>query len=403
MRIAYVCADSGIPVFGTKGASVHVQEVLRVLLRAGHRIELFCRRTDGEPWADAARAIADGRLIVHELGRIKHQDPAERERLSMTADEDLLALMNQSQPFDVVYERYSLWSTAGTRYARTHDVPSVLEVNAPMPEEQARHRGLVHVDVAYDIIRRAAGDATAVVCVSQPVADWVNLQLDAAARESGRTRPAVVVEANGVDVERIRPADTAADRPFTVGFVGTLKPWHGTSTLVEAHALLVAEVPDARLVLVGAGPEADALREQAARLGIADAVEMTGAVDPTQVPDKLHGLDVGCAPYPADGEGYFSPLKVYEYMAAGLPVVASGVGQLPTVITDGANGFLVPGSDPVALATALKNLARDPGLRARIGLAAREHVVRAHTWNHVVERSLQAAGLGLDARLEVTA
>ncbi len=399
MRIAYVCADSGIPVFGTKGASVHVQEVLRVLLLAGHTIELFCRRTDGQPWDTAAEAIAEGRLVVHELGRVKGKDLADRERRALMADDELFALMERAQPFDFVYERYSLWSTAGTRYARTHRVPAVLEVNAPMPEEQARHRGLVHVDVAYDIFRQAASDATAVVCVSQPVADWVNLQLDAIP-ETDRPRPAVVVESNGVDVDRIRPVATAP-RPFTVGFVGTLKPWHGTSTLVEAHALLVRQIPEARLLLVGTGPEADALKAQAAQLGIADAVEMTGAVDPTQVPSMLHRMDVGCAPYPADGEGYFSPLKVYEYMAAGLSVVASDVGQLPTVITHGSNGFLVPGSDPVALAAVLADLARDPEQRERVGTSAREHVARAHTWKHVVQRSLAAAGLPLAARPEV--
>ena len=116
MRVAYVCADPGIPVFGTKGASVHVQEVIRVLLEAGHTVELFCRRTDGEPWPAAAAARAEGRLVVHELGRIKGTDVADRERRAMAADGELRAALEEAGLFDAVYERYSLWSTAGTAW-----------------------------------------------------------------------------------------------------------------------------------------------------------------------------------------------------------------------------------------------------------------------------------------------
>ena len=386
MRIAYVCADPGIPVFGTKGASVHVQEVVRVLLEAGHTVDLFCRRTGGEPWPAAADARAAGRLTVHELGRIRGEDLTDRERRAMAADGGLLASLTAAGPFDAVYERYSLWSTAGTTYAREHGVPAVLEVNAPLPAEQARHRGLVHDAEAHAVVRRAAADASAVVCVSEPVAGWVRELAPGAA---------VVVESNGVDVDRIVPAAGRPDRPFTVGFVGTLKPWHGTETLLEAHALLRRSVPDARLLLVGDGPQADALREQAAALGTADAVETTGAVAPVDVPALLHRMDVATAPYPAAGEGYFSPLKVYEYMAAGLAVVASAVGQLPAVVEDRRTGFLVPGSDPTALAATLRELATDRGLRDRVGAAARAHVASGHTWTHVVERSLDAAGLRL--------
>ena len=99
MRIAYVCADPGIPVFGTKGASVHVQEVVRVLLEAGHRVELFCRRPDGEPWPDAAAARSAGRLVVHELGRIRGTDLADRERRAMAADVELRATLEAAGEF----------------------------------------------------------------------------------------------------------------------------------------------------------------------------------------------------------------------------------------------------------------------------------------------------------------
>ncbi|UNX53665.1 glycosyltransferase family 4 protein [Georgenia sp. TF02-10] len=405
MRIAYVCADPGIPVFGTKGASVHVQEVVRVLLAAGHTVDLFCRRTGGAPPAAAGR-----RLRVHELARPTARadgagvrddggtDVAAREAALLAADDhlhDALTAAGGRAGFDAVYERYSLWSRAGTRYAATRRIPAVLEVNAPLPAEQARHRGLVHAAEADAVVRDAARAATAVVCVSEPVAAWVRGHL------GPRHTTRVVVEPNGVDVDRIRPAPAAAaaaaaGRPFTVGFVGTLKPWHGTATLLDAVALLRRTVPDARLLLVGDGPEAADLRRRAGAAGIADAVTFTGAVRPAEVPGWLHRMDVAAAPYPAgDGAGYFSPLKVYEYLAAGLPVVASAVGQLPAVLDDGTTGLLVPGSDPGALAAALRRLADDPVLGRRLGRAGRASVVATRTWTQVVDRSLAAAGLRL--------
>ncbi|MPV37421.1 glycosyltransferase family 4 protein [Georgenia subflava] len=401
MRIAYVCADPGIPVFGTKGASVHVQEVLRVLLDAGHAVDLFCRRTGGDPWPDARAAVAAGRLRVHELERLGGPDLAARERALIVGDDAMHAAIVEAggaAGFDAVYERYSLFSRAGTRYATAREIPAVLEVNAPLPLEAARHRGLVHGEEAAAVVRDASGGADVVVCVSEPVADWVRGHLP-----EGAGRPRVVVEANGVDVDRIRPADLPAgapraSRPFTVGFVGTLKPWHGTATLLEAFALLRGQITDARLLLVGDGPEAEPLRRRATALGLGDAVTFTGAVSPVDVPGWLHRTDVACAPYPAgEGEGYFSPLKVYEYMAAGLPVVASAVGQLPAVVDHGRTGLLVPGSDPAALAVVLGVLAADPGMRERLGAAARAEMVAAHTWTHVVTRTLAAAGLGLRA------
>jgi glycosyltransferase involved in cell wall biosynthesis len=94
-------------------------------------------------------------------------------------------------------------------------------------------------------------------------------------------------------------------------------------------------------------------------------------------------MDVAVAPYPPQAEFYFSPLKVYEYMAAGLPVVASRIGQIEEAIRDGVDGVLCPPGDPEAFAAALLRLADDPLLRARLGRAARESVVAERTWSAV--------------------
>jgi len=97
---------------------------------------------------------------------------------------------------------------------------------------------------------------------------------------------------------------------------------------------------------------------------------------------------------------YFSPLKVYEYMAAGLPVVASRVGQLQKLIEPGVNGLLVPPGDTAALAAALGRLQSDPQLRLRLGQAARAAVIRQHTWDAVAEQILRLAAPSPGGRAE---
>jgi glycosyltransferase len=122
-------------------------------------------------------------------------------------------------------------------------------------------------------------------------------------------------------------------------------------------------------------------------------VDFRGAVAPADMPGQLAGSAIGVAPYPDLGgeqQQYFSPLKVYEYLAAGLPVVASAVGQLPQIL--GELGTLVPPSDPAALAAAIDDLAADPVLRGELGWRGRMQAEEKHSWAGAVDHILDLAG-----------
>src|SRR5206468_967242 len=144
------------------------------------------------------------------------------------------------------------------------------------------------------------------------------------------------------------PAIPKKAEEFVVGFVGHMRPWHGLPLLVDAFELLHRERPNSRLLLVGDGPERQPTAAVLAARGLSDAVTFAGNVPHERVAAMLTSMDAAVAPYPA-GDFYFSPLKVFEYMAAGLPIAASAIGQLATLLRDQQTALLCPPGDAAAL------------------------------------------------------
>jgi len=376
VRIAYVCADPGVSVFGTKGSSIHVQEVLRGFLQRGAEVELFATRLDGVPPDDLLP------VGLHWLPALPKGDIAAREQASIGANAGLDAALRGAGDFDLVYERYSLWSYSAMEYARQRGVAGVLEVNAPLIEEQQRHRVLIDKTGAREVAARVFLAASAIAVVSSEVGEYLH--------QFRETEGRVHLIPNGVNTDRIKPGvPPLFERPagtFTVGFVGTLKPWHGLPMLAQGFCELRRRDSGARLLIGGDGPERESFETELRDGGALDATTFAGPVSASRIPNLLASMDVGVAPYQANENFYFSPLKVFEYMAAGLPIVASAVGQIAEVIEDGVTGVLCPPGDGVALATALQELCASPSRREKLGRSARELAVSSHTWLHVVDQ-----------------
>jgi glycosyltransferase involved in cell wall biosynthesis len=157
------------------------------------------------------------------------------------------------------------------------------------------------------------------------------------------------------------------ERPNVVLFLGKLEARKGVFDLLEAVAAARAMVPDVRLVCAGEG-DRGAIARYAQRLGIADAVKFTGWVGPSGKRSLLDAAAVFALPSYAES----MPVSLVEAMAAGIPVIASGVGGIPEAVTDGVTGFLVAPGDTSTLTRVLRKVLLDRTLAARVGAAARE-------------------------------
>jgi glycosyltransferase involved in cell wall biosynthesis len=168
-----------------------------------------------------------------------------------------------------------------------------------------------------------------------------------------------------------------AERDFVIVGVGRLVYVKGFALLVAALPQVLQELPDARVVLVGDGPDRTSLEAQAARLGVAGRIVLTGALAGAAggLLDYLAAADVCASPSRNEGMGR----ALVEAMALGLPVVGAAVGGVPDVVGPDEAGRLVPAEDPEALADALVELGQDVALRQKLGEAARARAERFST------------------------
>ena len=205
---------------------------------------------------------------------------------------------------------------------------------------------------------------------------------------------------NGVDPSlfRVGPPDPKCRERWglgkgpVLGFVGALRPWHGVRVLPRLLQRLVGRYKDLRLVIVGDGPLRGELEHDLRVAGLLRSSVFTLSLPHEKIAGLMHHFDVALAPYPQlDHPFYFSPVKLFEYMACGVPVVAAAVGQIAEVVRHGETGLLYPPDDTDALVSACDRLLADQALRQRLGQAAAKQVRERYTWDHNAVRVVELA------------
>ncbi|MBE7481487.1 MAG: glycosyltransferase [Polyangiaceae bacterium] len=329
------------------GGAVHGFQVVEQLKRLGHTVITAEKTHD-------ARLERHPRTLRAMRGMLEQADVVYM-RCHVRAWDELLLLVNRA----------------------THRRPVVVEVNA-IAEEQYSHSesAWTHVRVAVERFQfhRMVGLSDAALCVSQQLADFVRATHPIAPERVH------VVPNGGIPAPELPPPRGA--RPFRAVWAGYARwPWQALDTILAASKLLRERVPDAEVRLYTDGRAED--------YAAWPAVRHFAPLPHAQMRQALQEADAALClyrPMRRSPAGFYnSSLKLFDYMAAGLPVVASALGQICEVVDDGVNGYLV-GDDPRAVAEALAKLAESPERARQMGAAARDTVIAGYTWDHVGER-----------------
>ncbi len=293
---------------------------------------------------------------------------------------------------ECVYQRHTAFNVSGAILSRVLGLPLVLEFNSS-EVWKGRYWGGLRLERAarlVEAINLRAADR--IIVVSRVLRDELVT--------SGLPSDKVLVNPNAVD-SRVFRADIGGERvrrrlgvtsEVVVGFSGTFGAWHGIPTLARALSLVLDARPDARWLLLGDGPLRPLIDQALASPRLSERVAQVGMRPHAEMPAYLAACDILVSPHgrQADGGEFFgSPTKLYEYMASGRPIVASNLGQIAEVLSDGESALLVPPDDPEALAAAVIRLIDDSCLRVRLGSAARLAAEARHTWRQNAERVLE--------------
>jgi starch synthase len=358
MRIACLATHAGTPYSNRDGASVQVEELVEALAREGAQVLALVPSVARDAAHPAAGATVE-ELAAPEAGA----SGSELERSNW------IEARLQRFGADALYERLALPSAAGSRAAARLGIPHLVDLDAPLLAEARRCRGLEELDGAARLEREVLARAERVLTVSSPLAMH--------ALRCGARRAEVFPGAVALDRHPPRRR-SHGERPVAV-FAGRVRPWHGIETVAAAWRLLGEAAPV--LVIAGEAGEASELLEGVGAV-------LLGPIPHRQVPAVLAEADIGLAPYARDAPIHLSPLKLFEYMGAGLASVA---GELPATheLVSAEQAVLVPRGDPEALAAAVAGLAVDAPRRDRLGRTARALVAGAHTWRHRARRLME--------------
>lgn len=402
MKIGYLM-QAGVPDLQAPllaGPALHVKHVFTELQAVGHQVCLLAcfagrlwKSTDLQVYQPVTVRLLDqgplrwferaARRLQHEL-KLPYAAFFESLRFALACRQELADC-------DLFYERMGWMGYGGGLAAQWLHIPLVWEVNGDHMVEletlgmapQGSQKWL-----SLQGMQQAAHRATHTVTTG---VGWRQRFI-----ERWRVAPDVVtVIENGSEVvnllhrEQLQAfqAGSTTKRRVTVAYVGGFEPWHGLMILLRAVAKAIAQDIQLRLLLIGSGTEQAKLEQLIQTLQLTQVVCLTGQVNATQLAHYLAQADMGVSPY--CGRVEYSGLKLLDYKAAGLAIIASGAEGQPALLTHDQTGWIVPPCDENALCDALVQLCQDGEKRVQMARAARIEAEQLHSWQHTAQELTQ--------------
>jgi glycosyltransferase involved in cell wall biosynthesis len=286
--------------------------------------------------------------------------------------------LRQHPDLAFMYERYSLFMGLPAWLARRRGVPVILEVNDSASVE--RVRPLFFKQFAMMIERWILSNVSGLVFVS-------SVFRDRAIAAHGKLAPSIVTP-NAANIEKFTFTQAQRDHArmkygldgsVVCGYLGAFVPWHAIDRFVHHLVPRLGEAPHLKLLLVGDGATFPALAQYVEQRGLGDRIVLTGRVPHDDVPGLLAAMDMAVLPSAGD---YTSPVKLFEFMACGVPPVAPDFDPIREVIVEGETGWMFRAGDMDAAVAHVLEYSRDTESLRRVGRNARDYIADHRQWRH---------------------
>ncbi|NOZ64696.1 MAG: glycosyltransferase family 4 protein [Caldiserica bacterium] len=274
-----------------------------------------------------------------------------------------------------------MFGFAGIKLAKKFRLPHLLEINAPL--RWGPKRRIKFPSLAKSMESRIFSSTKGIILTTGELEEYV--------LGNGGNKEQVWVNPDGVDVDKFHPAISGEKireeynlkGKIVVGFVGSIGHWHRVDLLLSVAREVVKKEPEVHFLIVGGAASLAPLKEYVVKNGLSRVVTFTGNVPYEEVPCYIAAMDITVLP---GTDIYSSPIKVFEYMAMGKPVIAPRIGQLKEIISEGEEGFLIEQGNKKQLQEGIIKLVGNKTLREKMGQRGRNKVEKEYTWRKNGER-----------------
>lgn len=359
-----------------EGSKIHAQEFTRAMKNLGHTVinrDLSIRRGSLSAGSPNSPAV-NSNMLKNFLREFKSIIMAILRFIR------LIGYMIKNKP-DLIIYRYTIYDLSGIFVGKLFRIPVIYEVNGSVEYEREISGRYYFKRLVRSNEKYIFEHADLVLLVSNELKSYFE-------KKNYNIENTLIVP-NGVDIERFsqniplpkdlqKIKDDLSDKKV-IGFTGSLKSWHGAERIIDILPEIIKVVPDARYLIIGDGERRGVIEDKIKKLGLENHVYITGFQDHSLIPTLIDIMDIAVAPYHDIDFFHFSPLKVFEYMAKGKPVVAPALGQCVDLVGKD-NGILIQENNNEELKNAILRLLEDTDLAKRLGNNARKFIEENYTW-----------------------
>lgn len=360
------------------GSTIKAKELLSELQKIGHEVKIYWRKRQPENSNGFKKKTKN--LLKKRLAKYLHDLKQLLSNVKYIFEEN--KILTKEKP-DLIIARLDLYLFSAILLSKLRGIPIIIEADAPcVYEAREFHPEYLRIGGLDKIIEKINLKYSNLnFCVSNEARDFFS--------KYGISPKRLPVITNGANTERFFSGQNRSvirnrfqlNGKIVVGFVGSFHYWHGIDNLKALIHRTLALNDKTIFMLVGdGGPMKSVLDDYINEEKLQNRVVSTGYVPYHEIPEYISAMDLVLAPYPNLRLFYYSPVKIFEYMACEKPIVTTEIGQIAEIITDGYNGFLCKPDNIDAMFNKVTTLVGNPTLRKRIGRNARKTIIQHHSW-----------------------